>query len=449
MRIVDTCISAIVPVACIALFAALTGCGGSSSVQPGAQSAKGQGVSPTAPATLSLSASPGTVSSGSSAVLTWSSSNATSCTASGGWSGSEPTSSSASTGALSATTTFTLTCSGASGTTPVSKSATVTVSTTSGVARPSYNTGYGLFVLNGKLYDSKGIEFRIRGVDLCHYDSTPHSGPGIARSNANTVRIALWLSSVPTSTYASTVQTYISNSEVAIPTMFEVPGTTNDLSGSQSTADLAAAVDNWVTNFQYYAPMQQHLIINVANEWGPTDSATWASAYESAIARLRAAGYTVPIMIDAGHWGQDTADLLNYAQQVFNSDPQKNVIFSFHVYYGMGSGWTPATLDAFALQLQALSASAGMAFVFGEFGPGRDIGPSPTMLTPQQVIGAAEAAGIGWIGWAWDDGYGNNSFSMTMSGPGIYNSPADLTTYGQEMVLSNYGLVRAQKATDF
>jgi mannan endo-1,4-beta-mannosidase len=259
----------------------------------------------------------------------------------------------------------------------------------------------------------------------------------------------LWLSSVPTSTYASTVQTYISNSEVAIPTMFEVPGTTNDLSGSQSTADLAAAVDNWVTNFQYYAPMQQHLIINVANEWGPRDSATWASAYESAIARLRAAGYTVPIMIDAGAWGQDTPDLVNYAQEVFDSDPQKNVIFSLHVYYGQGAGWTPATLDAFALQLQALSASGGMAFVFGEFGPGRDIGPSPTMLTPQQVIGAAEAAGIGWIGWAWDDGYGNNSFSMTMSGPGIYNSPADLTTYGQEMVLSNYGLVRAQKATDF
>jgi mannan endo-1,4-beta-mannosidase len=263
------------------------------------------------------------------------------------------------------------------------------------------------------------------------------------------VRIALWLSSVPTSTYASTVQTYISDREVAIPTMFEVPGTNNGLSGSQSTADLSAAVSNWVANFQYYAPMQQHLIINVANEWGPTDSATWASAYENAIARLRAAGYSVPIMIDAGHWGQDPADLLTFAQQVFNSDPQKNVIFSMHVYYGMGAGWTPAALSAFAQQLHTLSASSGMAFVFGEFGPGRDIGPSPTMLTPQQVIGAAEAAGIGWLGWAWDDGYGNNSFSMTLNGPGMYTSASDLTTYGQQMVLSNYALALAKKATDF
>ena len=96
-----------------------------------------------------------------------------------------------------------------------------------------------------------------------------------------------------------------------------------------------------------------------------------------------------------------------------------------------------------------------MAFVFGEFGPGRNIGPSPTMLTPQQVIGAAEAAGIGWMGWAWDDnnlanGASDNSwFSMTLNGPGMYTSASDLTIYGQQVVLSSYGLVRAQKATNF
>jgi cellulase (glycosyl hydrolase family 5) len=214
-------------------------------------------------------------------------------------------------------------------------------------------------------------------------------------------------------------------------------------------------VQNWVSNFSSYSPLQQHLIIDVANEWGPRNSTTWESAYTSAIASLRAAGYTAPIMIDTGGWGQDTADLLNYAQAVFDSDPQKNVIFSLHVYSGLGGTWTPASLNAYALQLQSLAASAGMVFVFGEFGPGNDVGPSPTMLTPQQVIGAAEAAGIGWMGWAWDDNdlangaSSNNSFSMTFAGPGIYNVPSDLTTYGTEMVLSNYALALAKKATDF
>ena len=333
--------------------------------------------------------------------------------------------------------------------TPDLQSAAATVQAGSKAARPAYNTGHGLFVLNGKLYDSNGIEFRIRGVDLCHYDSTPHSGPGIARSNANTVRMALWLSSVPTQTYINTLQTYLSDRIVVVPTMFLVPGTRRITSGNESTADLDAVVGNWVANFRYYSPLQHHLIINVANEWGPRASATWASAYEREIARLRAAGYSAPIMIDSGAWGQDQADLISYARQVFNSDPQKNVIFSLHVYYGEGQGWTPATLDAFAMQLHAMSAAAGMAFVFAEFGPGRDIGPSPTMLTPQQVITAAETAGIGWMGWAWDDGSGNNSFSMTLDGPGMYTSASDLTTYGKEMVLSTYALVRARKATDF
>jgi hypothetical protein len=77
------------------------------------------------------------------------------------------------------------------------------------------------------------------------------------------------------------------------------------------------------------------------------------------------------------------------------------------------------------------------------------------MVTPQQVIGAAEAAGLGWMGWAWDDNNlangasDNNSFSMTLNGPGMYTVASDLTTYGQQMVLSNYAFVLAQRATDF
>jgi hypothetical protein len=48
-------------------------------------------------------------------MLTWSSTNADSCTASGGWSGSKATSGSGSTGAISANTTYKLTCNGPGG----------------------------------------------------------------------------------------------------------------------------------------------------------------------------------------------------------------------------------------------------------------------------------------------------------------------------------------------
>ena len=82
-------------------------------------------TAPSAP-TVSLSASPTSIAAGESSTLTWSSTNATSCTSSNGWSGTSATSGSATTGALSVTTAFTMTCTGFGGT----GSQTVTVSVT-------------------------------------------------------------------------------------------------------------------------------------------------------------------------------------------------------------------------------------------------------------------------------------------------------------------------------
>ena len=97
-----------------------TGAGGSAS-----QSATVTVSAPASPS-VSLSASPTSVTSGGGSTLTWSSSNATSCTASGAWSGNEPLSGTQSTGALSSSATYTLTCTGPGGT--ATQSATVSVS---------------------------------------------------------------------------------------------------------------------------------------------------------------------------------------------------------------------------------------------------------------------------------------------------------------------------------
>jgi hypothetical protein len=77
-----------------------------------------------APPTVTLTANPTSVASGQPSTLTWSSTNASSCTASGGWSGTQATSGTQSVSPTS-TTTYTLACTGTGGTT--SQSATVTV----------------------------------------------------------------------------------------------------------------------------------------------------------------------------------------------------------------------------------------------------------------------------------------------------------------------------------
>ncbi len=75
--------------------------------------------------TLNFTAASSSIAYGANTNLSWSTTNATSCTASGAWSGAKSTSGSSNTGALTASQTYSLSCTGPSGT--VSKNVTVTV----------------------------------------------------------------------------------------------------------------------------------------------------------------------------------------------------------------------------------------------------------------------------------------------------------------------------------
>jgi hypothetical protein len=91
---------------------------------------------PPAP-TLTLSANPTSVTSGTGSTLTWSSTNATSCTASGAWTGTKATSGTQSLTNLTTTGTYTLACTGTGGS--ISKSATITVTTAADTVPPVVN----------------------------------------------------------------------------------------------------------------------------------------------------------------------------------------------------------------------------------------------------------------------------------------------------------------------
>ncbi|HKE43990.1 MAG TPA: hypothetical protein VKB41_05575 [Steroidobacteraceae bacterium] len=81
--------------------------------------------------TVTLTANPTAVRSGETTTLTWSSSNATGCTASGAWSGNKGTSGTETSVALTANSTFSLSCTGAGGSSSA-QPATVTIISSSG-----------------------------------------------------------------------------------------------------------------------------------------------------------------------------------------------------------------------------------------------------------------------------------------------------------------------------
>jgi Cellulase (glycosyl hydrolase family 5) len=395
--------------------------------------------------------------------------------------------------------------------------------------RPRFNTGTGFFVDRGSLFDANGIEFRIRGVNRLHWDSD--SAAGIARSGANTVRWSIDFSR----SAAQNVRTVKTQSikYKSVPIVGNWTATCKS-----DTASLEAAVSSWVSQAPQWTTLNSSLIVNIANEWGPSDSTVWRASYIRAIASLRAAGYTGPILVDSGACGQDEADLLQYSQAVFNSDSELNVMFAEHLYGGTndysatiqsitkgnptvitlnsnstthplapsynGTGNTFSGISAYQIsgvqgmtqvngeqpaptnvggvpgawtvtlsvdstnwsnytgggtivdyngnyalkiaRLAALSQTTGAVYIIGEFGPGNNIGPSPTTVTPAEIITAAEANGVGWLPWAWDDNdlancqSDNNWFSMTYN-CGAYTQASDLTNFGQDVVLNpTYGI---------
>jgi uncharacterized protein YjdB len=319
--------------------------------------------------------------------------------------------------------------------------ATVTVSAGGGtVSRPSYNTGNGFFVLNGKLYDANGVQFTIRGVNKLHWDST---SPGIPATGANTERWVIDFNQ-PTSTNLALMQQSIDNHIVPMPGNWGA-------SSCPPETELPGIVDKWVAQAAAWKTIDRYMILNIANELGGGNSTVWRDAYITAIGRLRAAGYLCTIAVDAGGCGQDNDDIANYALAIYNSDPQKNVIFDQHIYGNWGINGQPTWAIDLPTALDRL-VNTGLCCFVGEFGPGRNIGPSPTLITPAQIITACDSRGLGWLAWAWDDPAFNaddNWFALSFTGN--YTSSADLTTFGKDVVENpSYGLkARAVKQTHF
>jgi len=313
--------------------------------------------------------------------------------------------------------------------------------TATGVPRPNYNTGTGFFIPAGskQIADASGMQFIPRGVNRLHWDNDSLSS--VAAMNANVERIVLDLTQSD-ATNSALLAGLIGKKIVPMPGNWDATGLTD-------AASLSAVVDTWVAKAALMKPFEKYSIVNIANEWGPADSVVWRDSYITAIARMRAAGYLGTLSITSGGFGQDMADLVNYAQAVFDSDPQKNVIFDLHVYGGFATGGESWQQDwaSSVTQLAALK----VPVIFGEFGPGQNIGPSPTMLTPDTIIAGAEANGFGWMAWAVDDNNeadctSNNWFALLANTCMPYPPASNLTAFGVDIVAKLQALAIKAKA---
>jgi mannan endo-1,4-beta-mannosidase len=304
--------------------------------------------------------------------------------------------------------------------------------------RPPASRGVGFYVVGRELYDGNGAAFRMRGTNKTHQDNW---APGLGHTKSNTTRWLVYFKDDPDRTISDLQSPSIGGSTtfgnaVAVPGFWD--GTCKSDSGSFNTM-----VNRWVRDAKKYQAIERVMVLNIANEWGD-DPAAWRDAYVSAIPKIRNAGWHGAIMVDAPGCGQNAQAIVDHGRAVFAADVEQNTMFDWHIYGNVcdSQGGAPCTWNGqldMAPTMVALYAT-GLTVIVGEFGPGRNIGPSPTMITPQRVIALSEQYGFGWLSWSWDDNdkdnaqCSNTSFCHTYNTSSASIAPSNLTDFGAIMV---------------
>ena len=291
-----------------------------------------------------------------------------------------------------------------------------------------------------KLLDAEGHEFIIRGMN------NPHAWFGekaylalddIKAVGCNTIRI-VWKTNGRDADLERIIRRCI---ELEMIPMVELHDVTGNTSGDR-LADMAA----WYAEPQRAEMLMRYerfLLLNIANEWGShkTKADYWQSSYARCIDIMRKAGYTTTLVIDAPGWGQNIDPIVECGQQLIDSDPRHNILFSIHMY---GSWNKPKKIR----DKLNLCHEKELPLIVGEFGYNFDEGKNNLTCKADHtvILNMCNTLGYGYMPWSWT---GNNQENKWLD----LVEPTDwktLTWWGQQVISGKGGITEtAKKASVF
>ena len=246
----------------------------------------------------------------------------------------------------------------------------------------------------------------LRGVSVpsIWYDTQSFSAlTTIKQDNFNTVRI-VWNTSGTAARLQQIVDKCVS---LSLKPIIEL----HDATGGSDTSSLNTCVNYWTrSDIKTVLNSSSTIWVNIANEWGPSNSTVWRDGYISAVNTMRTAGITNVLVMDAGGWGQDSNDILNYASSIMSSNSNKNVMFSIHMY---GSWNSNSTIDNFLTNC----INNNIPIMVGEFGYNYNNGSNNLSCSVDAVhlMTECKSLGIGFLPWSWGGNDSSNSW-LDMTG---------------------------------
>jgi hypothetical protein len=306
------------------------------------------------------------------------------------------------------------------------------------VSRPDYNKSTGFFTLDGKLYDANGYEFVPRGVNNVHgwfddngdgADRPYETLDNIASFGVNSVRI-VWSTDKNNDPFLEKI--IQRNIDLKMVPMVEI----HDFTGSTDTKQfLNEGVKFWTDRTKIWNKYEKYLMINIANEFGDWHMShhqreDFPKIYKEIITRMRNAGINNTLVIDPFYWAKDYTLVKEFGQEIYNHDPQKNVMFSIHMYCGVGES-KEKIADAFDSITEQ-----GLAMMVGEFADTTDSSSTPVCdIQDEFIMAEAEEHNMGYYAWAWNDW--EPSLGKFALASWEADSREDLTPSGQKIILDD------------
>jgi Cellulase (glycosyl hydrolase family 5) len=283
----------------------------------------------------------------------------------------------------------------------------------------------GFFVQNGRLLDAYGEDFVIRGVNNPHiwFDVSARYAAylaldTIAGFGTNTIRV-VWDTTGSAALLREVLFRVVELGMVPMVELHDVTSSTSRAALVNTAAYYAKAdVRDVLNDFREYA------LINIANEWSGND---FFGAYQEALTYLRNNGIDHTLVIDANGFGQNGQAILDNAAALTAADPERNLLFSVHMYESFG------TANAVDNLLNAAQAGR-VPLIVGEFGPvhgGRTV-------AWERILTRTNELGIGYLPWSW---FGNDATTANLDmtrGPG-----GPLTAWGQDVMMRTPGNIQS------
>src|SRR5690606_14979721 len=157
----------------------------------------------------------------------------------------------------------------------------------------------------------------------------------------------------------------------------------------------------------------------------------WSSFHQQAVQTLRSAGLKHLLVVDAPNWGQDWEETMrnnknNAASSILDADPDRNVLFSVHMYDIYNTANTVTSyIDTFL--------GHGLPLVVGEFAADHGAGKNVDAGT---IMSKAAQSRIGYIGWSWS---GNSADLSSLDITNNFNVNS-LTTWGSTLINGASGI---------